>query len=56
MGMKMTWNQWALLVIGVWLLISPWFLGFSELDLVTWNAVVAGALVILFAFWDHVSQ
>jgi len=42
--------NWAILVLGVWTLISPWaapFLGIS----VTWNGVFVGVLVIICALW-----
>jgi hypothetical protein len=48
----MKWNHWAIIVLGVWLLLSPWLLGYSELNLIVWNNIAVGALVIVFAFWN----
>lgn len=47
----MRWYQWTMVAVGAWLLVSPWTLGFSELNLPAWNSVIAGALVIVFALW-----
>ncbi len=54
------WEEWVSMVLGVWLVISPWILGFAatafaaEVATVyaaTWNFVFAGALVIGLASW-----
>ena len=45
------WEEWANLLLGVWLLVSPWVLGFSALQVITLNAVIVGALVGALAFW-----
>jgi hypothetical protein len=43
------WKEWTNLVLGAWLHISPWVLGFSTSALLAWNAVAAGALLVLLA-------
>ncbi len=43
------WQDWANLVLGVWLILSPWLLGFSGTPAATWNAVVVGVVVALMA-------
>ena len=48
----MSWNNWLLIFLGVWLIASPWALGFYSINLMTWNNVVAGIFVILFALWN----
>lgn len=48
----MKWNHWAVIILGVWLILSPWILGYSELNLVTWNSIAIGALIIVFTFWN----
>jgi SPW repeat len=47
----MAWEEWANLVLGVWLVISPWMLGFSGLVAAMWNAVIVGAVVAVLALW-----
>jgi hypothetical protein len=43
------WEEWANLVLGVWLLVSPWSLGFSNMTALMWDAVPIGALTIVCA-------
>ncbi len=39
------WEDWAGVVLGVWLLLSPWVLGYSEHFAATANAVVLGIIL-----------
>ncbi|MEK9194281.1 MAG: SPW repeat protein [Patescibacteria group bacterium] len=50
----MKWNYWVLLGLALWLIISPWLLGFSGLNLVLWNNLMVGGLIIIFTLW-HLS-
>lgn len=52
----MKWNHWTLIGLGSWALLSPWILGFSDINLAVWNSVLIGALIILFALWDFSSK
>ena len=45
------WEEWTNVALGVWLFVSPWVLGFSSSTLLMWNAVIAGALVVVLAGW-----
>ena len=55
------WQDWVSWVLGLWLCISPWALGFSADSASTQNAVVVGFLLILtevvtlsvFAPWEE---
>jgi len=44
-------DEWVNLVLGAWLLVSPWLLGFSAVTALRWNAVLIGALIIVCAGW-----
>lgn len=46
------WEEWSNAVVGLWVAVSPWVLGFSGLTTATWNAVIAGILVLCLAGWD----
>ncbi len=48
----MRWHQWVLVGLGLWLTLAPWILGFSDLNLATWDSVMVGGLVIVFALWN----
>lgn len=39
------WEELTNLILGAWLIISPWVLGFSTNRLVMWNLVIVGAIV-----------
>ncbi|GGM95528.1 hypothetical protein GCM10007092_06270 [Thermus composti] len=39
------WEEWLNVLLGVWLILSPWILGFSGMANATWNAVIVGLLV-----------
>ena len=45
------WEERATLLLGFWLLISPWVLGFRTSAAHFWNAVIIGALLIVHAIW-----
>jgi len=41
-------KKWIVFAIGIWIMISPWLLGFSEIELAKWSNVLLGlALAIL---------
>ena len=42
--------EWSNLILGVWLFISPWVLGYA-LNRTAWFAWVIGALVALVSLW-----
>jgi hypothetical protein len=42
-------GEWAAVVIGVLLILSPWLLGFAGLTMMAWSAWVIGALAVLLA-------
>lgn len=45
------WEEWADIVIGLWLVVSPWVLQFAVSPLAKWNAVIAGLIIIVTAVW-----
>ena len=47
----MAWEEWANVALGIWLLISPWVLGFSSMMAAMWNAVIVGIVVAALALW-----
>lgn len=49
-----SWEEWVNMALGVWLIVSPWVLGFSHLQNALWNAIVVGLLVGLMAFWSYI--
>jgi hypothetical protein len=43
------WEEWVNLLLGAWLFISPWVLGFSSNSTISWNAWIVGVLIFLVA-------
>ncbi len=43
---------WAQLVLGLWVLSSPWILGFSAVTLGRWSNVIVGVSVAILALWQ----
>nr|WP_281166742.1 SPW repeat protein [Thermus igniterrae] len=39
------WEEWLNVLLGVWLILSPWLLGFSGVGNAMWNALIVGVLV-----------
>jgi len=45
------WEEWTNVVFGVWMVISPWILGFSGSSAAMLNAVIVGVAVFVLALW-----
>ena len=44
------WQDWLNLLIGIWLFISPWVIGFAGADYgASWNAWILGVAVVVFS-------
>lgn len=50
------WEEWLMIALGVWLLISPPVFGFESATVLMWNAMIIGGLVVLFAGWTLVDE
>lgn len=46
------WEEWLNGALAVWLVISPWILGFSTQQVPTWNQIIVGVLVGVLALWS----
>ncbi|MGB7957985.1 MAG: SPW repeat protein [Minisyncoccia bacterium] len=42
-------ERWTLAVMGAWLIVSPWVLGFSDNFLAKWTNVLCGIVLVLIA-------
>jgi SPW repeat len=43
--------DWTNLLLGLWVLISPWVLGYASSMAALWSAVVLGIAVMLVSLW-----
>jgi hypothetical protein len=51
-GYKVAWPSWVNAILGLWLIASPFIIGYSFLQTALWNHVIAGALVVVLATWS----
>ena len=47
-----TWASWVNLVLGIWLIIAPFVIGYSAESTPLWNDVLLGILVAALAGWS----
>lgn len=45
------WEEWINLVIGVWLILAPFVLGFTTETTAMWNHIVVGVVIGVDALW-----
>jgi hypothetical protein len=45
------WEEWVNAILAAWLIVSPWFLGYSGLEAAFYNQVGVGVLVGILALW-----
>lgn len=50
------WPAWLTAIVGAWVLLSPFLLGFSGVTAGLWNNLLAGVLLAVFALWAHFGQ
>ena len=46
------WEEWTEIAIGMWLMASPWVLGYSALQTAMLVAVGTGTVVVVLALWS----
>lgn len=46
---RQVWLSWANVVLGVWLIVSPWILGHDQVTAATWNHVITGLVIAVLA-------
>lgn len=43
--------NWTQLILGLWIILSPWLLGFSSITVMKWNNLFAGTVIFLVNVW-----
>ncbi len=46
---KRQWQDVANVLLGIWLIASPWIIGFTEVQYTLWNAYILGAIIAVAA-------
>jgi hypothetical protein len=39
------------LILGIWIIVSPWILGYASFTPALWGSVVSGVLIALLSLW-----
>lgn len=47
----MSYLSWAKLMLGVWVFVSPWVLGFDAYPLALWSNIISGAGIVILTLW-----
>jgi hypothetical protein len=47
--------DWINAIIGVWLIVAPFVLGYSALTTALWNDIIVGAVVLVLGVWAALS-
>jgi hypothetical protein len=45
------WEEWVNVVLGIWLIVSPFILGYAMLPSALWNQIVIGLVTLILALW-----
>jgi len=51
-GRMEAWQEYINMVLGAWIFVAPWVLGFTPLGRASWDHWIVGALVFLIALWS----
>lgn len=43
----MVWARWLCALLGIWVLLSPWLLQYSDNGGATWSSVIVGVVIAL---------
>ncbi|MBI4032887.1 SPW repeat protein [Candidatus Berkelbacteria bacterium] len=43
--------HWVTLILGIWVLISPWLLGFAGIAAGLWSNIIVGLLLVIVSIW-----
>jgi len=50
------WVSWLNALLGVWVLISPWVVGFNRSNAAMTNNVIVGIIVIILSVWSALAS
>lgn len=50
------WEEWVNFVLGIWIVIAPWALGFHAENAATINHVILGVVIAVDALWAMASR
>lgn len=51
-GVGTGWLSWVNVVLGLWLIVSPWIFGNSNVSAILWDDIIIGAIIVVFGAWS----
>jgi hypothetical protein len=51
-GRMEAWQEYINMVLGAWIFVAPWALGFTPLGRASWDHWIVGALIFLISLWS----
>lgn len=45
-------SSWIAFGFGIWLIVSPWLLGFAGISLAKWSSVIVGLVLAVVFAWE----
>lgn len=48
---QISWRS-VYIILGLWLIVSPWIFGLSDASLLKWNNVLIGIAIFLLGVWE----
>jgi len=45
-------SSWLAFGLGIWLIVSPWILGFAGISLAKWSSAIAGLVLAVAFAWE----
>ncbi len=46
-----SWEEWTESVLGLWLVVSPWLIGYSGVEAAKADAILSGLVILTLALW-----
>lgn len=51
-----SWLSWVNVAFGIWLILSPYLLGYASLEIARWNENVLGVIVVGLGVWSALAS
>ncbi|MGC9968365.1 MAG: SPW repeat protein [Minisyncoccia bacterium] len=45
-------EHWVYGIVGFWILLSPWLLGYANLSIAKWSSILCGLILVLMGVWS----
>ena len=50
------WEEWFNIALAIFFGLSPWIFGYTETTIATWNAVISGTILAIFAILSMINE